>query len=97
VIGVDGRYRAPIEAGRALHLDYAAPGADMMASNAAGKRVRVRGSSYAAPLVAVRAAAAFDGGGNMLRRLDFEARDLGPRGADRAFGRGLLCGACRLD
>lgn len=95
VTGVDGRSRALIEAGRALHLDYAAPGADLTASTAAGKRVRVRGTSFAAPLVAVRLAAALDAGGDPLRRLDSEARDLGPRGADRSFGRGLLCGNCR--
>ena len=93
VTGVDGRHRALIEAGRALHLDYAAPGADMVAANAAGRLVRVRGTSFAVPLVAARAAAAQ--GGNVTSRLDAEAIDLGPRGADPAYGRGLLCAACR--
>ena len=51
VTGVDARNRALIEAGRAAHLDYAAPGADMLAANAKGKWVKVRGTSYAAPLV----------------------------------------------
>ena len=95
VTGVDGRNRALIEAGRALHLDYAAPGADITATNAAGKRVRVRGTSYAAPLVAARAAAAIDAGADVIRTLDAEARDLGPRGPDAVYGRGLVCGACR--
>ncbi len=95
VTGVDGRNRALIEAGRALHLDYAAPGADMSARNAAGRHVAVRGTSYAAPLVALRLAAALGAGRDALRRLDLEARDLGPRGVDRSFGRGLLCGTCR--
>ena len=31
ITGVDGRNRALIEAGQALHLDYASPGADMVA------------------------------------------------------------------
>lgn len=95
VTGVDGRNRALIEAGRALHLDYAAPGADMTAINAAGKRVKVRGTSYAAPLVAARAAAAMAARADIVRTLDAEARDLGARGPDSSFGRGLVCGACR--
>lgn len=95
VTGVDGRNRALIEAGRALHLDYAAPGADIFAANAAGKRVKVRGTSYAAPLVAARAAAATDAGANVIRTLDAEARDLGKRGPDALYGRGLVCGHCR--
>lgn len=95
VTGVDRRDRPLIEAGRALHLDYAAPGADLYAANAAGARVKVRGTSFAAPLVAARVAAALDAGGSWQPRLDGEARDLGPRGPDRLYGRGLLCGACR--
>ena len=58
VTGVDGRNRALIEAGRALHLDYAAPAADMRAVNAKGKWIKVRGTSFAVPFVAARAAAA---------------------------------------
>lgn len=95
VTAVDGRNRALIEAGRALHLDYAAPGADIAAPNAAGKLVRVRGTSYAVPLVAARAAAALASGSDVTVTLDREAIDLGPKGADAAFGRGLLCGHCR--
>lgn len=95
VTGVDARNRALIEAGRALHLDYAAPGADLAAAAASGKRVKVRGTSYAAPLVAARAAAAVDAGADVIRALDAEARDLGPRGPDTVYGRGLLCAACR--
>lgn len=95
VTGVDGRNRALIEAGRALHLDYAAPGADMVATNAAGRWVRVRGTSYAAPLVAARAAAALTEGPNVTATLDREAIDLGRKGPDPIYGRGLLCGSCR--
>ena len=94
VTGVDGRGRALIEAGRAAHLDYAAPGADLAARNRAGKWARVRGTSYAAPLVAARAAAALQRGGNWRAALDREAEDLGPRGPDPLFGRGLLCRGC---
>lgn len=94
VTGVDGRDRALIEAGRPVHLDYAGPGADMKAMNASGRWVSVRGTSYAAPMVAARAAAAKDMG-QPAAALDREARDLGAKGADSVYGRGLLCGDCR--
>ncbi len=96
VTAVDGRNRALIEAGRALHLDYAAPGADMLAANAAGVWKPVRGTSFAAPLVAVRTAHALSGAGARWQaELDGEAHDLGRRGPDPVFGRGLICGLCR--
>lgn len=95
VTGVDGRNRALFEAGRALHLDYAAPGADLGAADASGRIRKVRGTSFAAPLVAVRAAAALDARQNVIRQLDAEAVDLGKRGADPAYGRGLICATCR--
>lgn len=93
VTGVDGRGRALIEAGRASHLDYAAPGADVVAATANGRWARVRGTSYAVPLVAARAAAAL-GRGPLLPLLDREAIDLGTPGPDAVYGRGLLCAAC---
>ena len=95
VTGVDRRNRPLIEAGRALHLDYAAPGADLWAENAAGRAGPVRGTSYAAPLVAARLAAALDLAPAWRPRLDAEALDLGARGPDKLYGRGLLCSACR--
>ncbi|WP_435417065.1 S8 family serine peptidase [Parerythrobacter aurantius] len=94
ITGVDARGRALIEAGRALNLDYAAPGADVYALDARGKRVRWRGTSFAAPLAAARLAAALSGGGNWRTRLDAEAQDLGNKGPDATYGRGLLCGSC---
>lgn len=93
VTGVDGRNRALIEAGRALHLDYAAPGADIFAQNAAGRSIKVRGTSFATPLVASRVALKL--GGNLAAKLDAEAIDLGARGVDTIYGRGLLCTICR--
>ncbi len=94
VTGVDGHDRALIEAGHALHLDYAAPGADMFAVNAAGQTIKVRGTSFATPLVAGRAAAALAHTADWRSALNHEARDLGPRGADPTYGHGLLCGSC---
>jgi hypothetical protein len=92
VTGVDGRNRALIEAGRALHLDYAAPGADMMGAKPGGSLARLRGTSYAAPLVAARLAAQPN---PSLVLLDREATDLGKPGPDKIYGRGLVCGDCR--
>ena len=94
VTGVDKRNRPLIEAGRAAHLDYAAPGADIASRDRTGRLVAVRGTSFAAPLVAVRAAAAFDRGAKasgVRAALDREAQPLGKP----QTGRGLLCGACR--
>ena len=94
VTGVDGRKRALIEAGRALHLDYAAPGADIHARNAKGKWFKARGTSFATPLVAARIARAMARSGDWRRTLDAEARDLGPKGPDSTYGRGLVCATC---
>lgn len=91
VTGVDGRGRVLLEAGRARHLDYAAPGADMLALNAAGQARSVRGTSFAAPLVAARLSAVWAGdAAAAIRALDREAK----RGTGRT-GRGVLCAACR--
>jgi minor extracellular protease Epr len=95
VTGVDGRNRVLPEAGRAAHLDYAAAGADMAAAALGGGLVRVRGTSYAVPLVAGRLALALGRGASPIAILDAEAEDLGPRGADKIYGRGLVCGTCR--
>ncbi len=92
VTGVDGRNRALIEAGRALDLDYAAPGADITGADAKGRMVKLRGTSFAAPLVAARIAAA---GANWRAALDREAVDLGKKGPDPTYGRGLVCEKCR--
>jgi hypothetical protein len=94
VTAVDGKRRALIEAGRALHLDYAAPGADIYGRNAKGKRIGLRGTSYATPLVAARIARAIGQGRPWRSALDAEAIDLGRKGHDDTYGRGLVCGTC---
>jgi hypothetical protein len=100
VTGIDGRGRALIEAGRASHLDYAAPGADMLAMGANGRTMKVRGTSFAAPFVAsviARVYPAPDPAGlrAALSKVDAQARDAGPRGTDKSYGRGVLCESCR--
>jgi hypothetical protein len=89
VTGVDRRNRPLIEAGRGLHLDFAAPGADMAAAAPGGGLKAVRGTSFAVPLVAGRLAR------SSLAALGAEAQDLGRKGPDPIFGRGLVCGECR--
>ncbi|MCP1470882.1 subtilisin family serine protease [Sphingobium sp. OAS761] len=54
VTGIDARGNILPEAGRARHVDYAAPGADMQAATLDGRKGPVRGTSFAAPLVAGR-------------------------------------------
>ncbi len=86
VTAVDGHDRALFEAGKALHLDFAAPGADMAAALPGKGYARVRGTSFAAPLVAARLAQS----GN----LDQLAAEASP-GKGRV-GRGIICRTCRI-
>ena len=86
VTGVDARGRALPEAGRAEHLDFAAPAADMAAALPGRGYAKVRGTSFAAPLVASRLALA-----GSIQRLAAEARP----GRGRV-GRGIICGPCRI-
>jgi hypothetical protein len=87
VTGVDAHGRALLEAGRASHLDFAAPGADMAAALPGHGFARVRGTSFAAPLAAARLLV--DGS---VARLASEARP----GKGR-IGRGIVCDQCRVD
>lgn len=95
VTGVDGRNRVLIEAGRATHLDYAAPAADMVAADAHGGVVAVRGTSFAAPLVAATIARAYPRPDNARRAAALAAVDAQARPLGRRYGRGLVCEACR--
>lgn len=87
VTAVDARGRALVEAGKATHLDFAAPGADMAAALPGQGYARVRGTSFAAPLVAARLLLT-----GSPARLASEARP----GRGRV-GRGIICGDCRID
>jgi subtilisin family serine protease len=87
VTAVDARDRALPEAGRAARLDFASPGSDMAAALPGRGYAKVRGTSFATPLVAARLAAAAS-----LRDLDREVA----RGNGR-IGRGILCRSCRTD
>ena len=87
VTAVDARGRALPEAGKAAHLDFAAPGADMAAALPGQGYAKVRGTSFAAPLATARLAIA-----GSTQRLAGEARP----GKGRV-GRGIVCGTCRVD
>ena len=87
VTGVDRNGRALPEAGKPIHLDFAAPGADMAAALPGQGYARVRGTSFAAPLAAARLLLT-----GSPQRLVSEARP----GKGRV-GRGIVCGDCRID
>ena len=87
VTAVDALGRALPEAGKAEHLDFAAPGADMAAALPGKGYARVRGTSFAAPLVAARLLAS-----GSLGALALQARP----GRGRV-GRGIVCSECRVD
>lgn len=103
VTGTDARRRVLPEAGRGPQVMFAAPGADLAAA-AIGDApfVDVRGTSFAAPLVAGLlaerhvspdpAAAAL-----ALAALGSGAIDLGARGRDPVYGHGLVDAAALAD
>ena len=101
VTGVDRQHRALPEAGIATPVDFAAPGADIKGAFPGGKTVSLRGTSFAAPMVAARLAAHYPSPNialieNALIALIGEARDLGKKGADKVYGHGLICENCAV-
>lgn len=99
VTGIDTKGRVLPEAGRAIHVDFAAPGDAVLAATSAGSVDRLRGTSFAAPLVAGRLALlypapAIDRIAPAVTALVMEARDLGKKGRDKIYGHGLICGTC---
>lgn len=94
VAAVDARGRPLPESGRGAHVDIAANGLFALA-DAKGRARSFRGTSFAAPRVARRAAlllpaGAADRADATLRALAAESRDAGPRGRDARFGEGVL-------
>lgn len=86
VTAVDARGRVLIEAGRGPHVDFAAPGI---------VNARLRGTSYAAPIVSALLAQNLltpdvAGRERALTALRARARDLGVAGRDDIYGDGLL-------
>jgi subtilisin family serine protease len=97
VTAVDAKHRVLLEACRGKHVEFAAPGADLIAAVQAQPDAfaAVRGTSFAAPLVAGLLAreltepdvAARD---RIVAALAAKAEDLGARGRDDTYGVGLV-------
>jgi len=90
VTGVDLHNRALPEAGKALHLDFAAPGSEMAAALPGSGYAAVRGTSFAAPLVTARLIMA--GGGEAA----IEAVSREAVSGHGRVGKGIICESCRI-
>jgi subtilisin family serine protease len=102
VTGVDARKRVLIEACRGPQVDFAAPGADMAAALSAQTFATVRGTSFAAPIVAGLIASSLtqpdrSGAEQAIARLAQQAVDLGSRGMDKTYGNGLVGDSVRIE
>ena len=96
VTAVDAHRRVLTEAGRAGHVDLAAPGSDMAAASPRGGFVIVRGTSYAAPIVAGLIALSLDhSAAEAASSLERQAVDPGIPGASSVYGKGLVGEAVR--
>ena len=89
VSGVDGNDRVLPESGRGEHVDFSASGVTGHGRSA------LRGTSFAAPIVARRAAQLIHepregAAAQVQRQLAREARDLGNPGRDPRYGEGLI-------
>ena len=103
VTGVSVAHKVLPEAAQGPQVAFAAPGAELAAaqSGAAGYGV-VRGTSFAAPLVAGLLSAALRepdlaAARNALRTLSDRATDLGTPGRDPVYGWGLVGEQARID
>lgn len=99
VTGVDRGGRLLPEAGRPRRVDFAAPGSGIAALQADGRVREVRGTSFAVPLAAARAAAHHPEQRpseieTAIARLVAEAGSVRPRPGDRGLGHGILCAKC---
>jgi len=95
VTGVDGSDKVLIEAGRSAHVDFAAPGAGVLAASLPTGFSWVRGTSYAAPIVAGRLAQRLDRpdraqAERAIAELAATAIDLGAKGVDPVYGNGCV-------
>jgi subtilisin family serine protease len=100
VTAVDSHQRALLEAGRGKQVKFSAPGADMSAANPAQSYALVRGTSFAAPIVAGLLAEALRvpdkaAAQRAVADLATHAIDLGAPGPDPVYGFGLVGGDLR--
>jgi hypothetical protein len=97
VTAVDARRRVLLEACRGRQVKLSAPGADMSAANPAQSFALVRGTSFAAPIVAGLLAEQMhapdvQAAQRAVAELESRAIDLGAPGLDPVYGYGLVGG-----
>lgn len=95
VTAVDAHRRVLIEAARGTQVMFAARGADMSAADVDGKYSAIRGTSFAAPIVAALLAQSvtapdLSSSTAAIESLARSAIDLGPKGRDLTYGFGLV-------
>lgn len=95
VTAVDAHRRVLIEAARGPQVMFAARGADLSAADIGEKYSSVRGTSFAAPIVAALLAQSvtapeLDISQGAIEALAQSAIDLGPKGRDLTYGFGLV-------
>jgi hypothetical protein len=95
VTAVDSRRRVLVEAAQGPQVMFAAVGADMRAAGAGHNYAAVRGTSFAAPIVAALLAARLSSpdtaaAAAALDALAQSAIDLGPPGKDLTYGYGMV-------
>ena len=102
VTGVDAHNKVLIEAARGRQVMFASPGADLAAAGGKGGYSAVRGTSFAAPIVAALLAGTLSapnpaGAAAAIDALAKSALDLGPPGRDLTYGFGLVGAEYRMD
>lgn len=95
VTALDRNYAVYRRAGQGAHIDFSAPGVDVLTAAPKQRFQRRSGTSYAAPFVTAavalaKASAPHISHAELMQRLAANARDLGPRGHDRVYGWGLI-------
>jgi len=95
VTAVDARQRVLLEACRGQQVDLAAPGADIAGAVPGGTFGKLRGTSFAAPIVSSLLASRLGapdsaGAAQALQQLTAAAQDLGSQGRDNTYGAGLV-------
>jgi subtilisin family serine protease len=95
VTGVDARGRVLAEAERGAQVKFAAPGADLVAARAGAGYLRVRGTSFASPIVAgllalILPAPDRSAAEEAVAALARSAHHPGAPGADPAYGYGVV-------